>query len=295
MQLRVATAVPAGPVLARSSLVLHTLRLLVRPPTLGALVIAGLAAGSIVVWHAWATQPEPDAAPELDLIASAQVPRESITRTSLDPLVPAPPAQAPTVLRLVDAEVWNSRVFASDARFPAISEDGKTIVDLFQDEEDFTAAPITTLVAWSRGARTTMFSVGGEGSASRPGDDRVLRRANAWLAKFRWQPLDGTVAIGTSEDGELSTIIAPSGATLEWRASTGTLSRVRGAKRRAIRATFPAPGTSMESQGGCGEIRGIARAFGDEHLLVLVPSANLGGDSCFGTPSAELAISIALD
>ncbi len=259
---------------------------------LGVLLLAGLAAGSIVVWHAWATQSEPVAAPELGLTATAQAPRESITATSVEYVVPAPPT---IVLRLVAAADWDYRVFASDATFPLVSDDGKTIVELFHDEEDFTGAPITTLVAWSNGARTATFSVGGQADANRPDGEKLLRRANAWLAKTTWRPLLGTAAIGTSDDEETTTIITPSGATIELAVSTGTLTRVRGAKRRAIRATFPGPGSSMESHGACGNLRGIARAFGNEHVVVLVPSVNLGGDSCFGMPSAELAIAVSLD
>jgi hypothetical protein len=272
------------------------LRILTRPPILGGLVLAGVAAGSLAVGRSWATRPTASPAPQLGLPAAVQTPRTSSTETSFEPVVPAPPAPAALVLRLRDDRDWGIRVFAADALLPAVSEDGKTIIELFEDGEDFTGAPITTLVGWSRsGSRKVAFALGGAAGTRAPSAERVLRAANAWLAKARWRHLDGAATIGRSDDGERSTITTRTGATLQFDASTGRFTRVERTRRRALRASFGAPGSAMEARGGCGEILGVERAFGNDHLVVVVPTVNLGGDSCFGLPSSDLAIALTLD
>ena len=82
---------------------------------------------------------------------------------------------------------------ARGAEFPAISQDGSLIAHLFVDAADFSAAPITTFVLWSRtGKRVVSLQLDSPleqkfDTAER--DRRALRDANTRLAATRWRPL----------------------------------------------------------------------------------------------------------
>src|SRR5689334_9912551 len=39
---------------------------------------------------------------------------------------------------------------APEVELPAVSKDGKLVAELFEDSEDFSGAPITSLVIWNR-------------------------------------------------------------------------------------------------------------------------------------------------
>jgi hypothetical protein len=75
---------------------------------------------------------------------------------------------------------------------------------------------------------------------------------------------------------------------------------VHGGKRsRTLNARFPAPGVRSEREGDrgpCGHIEGLATGFGSKAtgVLFLLASADLGGDSCFGLPSADRMIAVPL-
>ncbi|HEY4179918.1 MAG TPA: hypothetical protein VGM90_23915 [Kofleriaceae bacterium] len=263
------------------------LRLLTRPSVLAPSVAAAAAICGLAVWHARATAPVPQA-PSIDARSEAPAMGWSVRSASTEDAVPAAQAFA---LQLTDKDNeettdWGYRSFAHDARFPAVSADG-TIAVLFEDSEDFTGAPITTLVAWSKsGKRVATFAIGGHGWS---GDEKkVLAKTNAWLARSSWSSLDAEAPGAWDDDYTKQTITFSSGAPLVFDAYSGHLTR----GGRAIRAGFGSPGSSDE--GSCGSITGIAHAFRSDRLLVLVPSMNLGGDSCFGSPSADVATAVAL-
>ncbi len=184
---------------------------------------------------------------------------------------------------------------AAGTELPAISADGKLIAYLFQDAEDFTGAPITTLVVWSTaGARLGAYSLGGETEhgAQKPAvlaahEDAILRDANARLAGMTWRPLAFHPACGTDERVELD------GTTLRYDMDKAQL--LRDGKRVAV--TFPAVGQrSYGGTGPCGGVRSLLGGFGGPAIgvAVLVPHASLGGDSCFGLPTAETALAITI-
>lgn len=266
---------------------------------------SGLALTAMACWLAWPRAQVLAAAPALALTAPPPTPHVGIVATAFDEVVPAPPPPVALSLRLIDGE-FGVRVFAGDGRFPVVSADGNEIAELFQDGEDFSGAPISTLVVWSRtGKRTASFTLGGaansvtevrgETAARLRHEDKMLAAANARLARARWRSLAHPLEVAQSDDGETTTVTTSAGDLLVFTAHTERLSRQRAGttRRRALAQAFPAPGGRWEG-GGCGEIRGIERAFGDDHLVILVPSVQLGGDSCFGSPSAELALAVRL-
>ncbi|CAN5850090.1 hypothetical protein BH11MYX2_BH11MYX2_07040 [soil metagenome] len=263
-----------------------SLRLLARPSVLAPSVAAAAAICGLAAWHARATAPVPQA-PSIDARSEEPAMGWSVRSAATEDAVAA---SLPFALRLTetgndDTTAWGYRSFAHDARFPAVSADG-TVAVLFEDSQDFTDAPITTLVAWSKtGARVATFAIGG---ANWNGNEKkMLGAANAWLARSTWSSLDGNASIARSDDGERQTITVAAGAPLVFDAAHG-LTR----KGRAIKVTFGAPGSS--EYGPCGDITGIEHAFGTAHLVVLVPSVWLGGDSCFGSPAADVAMAVAL-
>lgn len=266
-----------------------SLRTLIRPSVLGPTLAAAAAIAGLAVWYANVRAPLPEA-PSFDYASESPATDMSVRATSSDDKAPAPEG---LTLKLTDAPYptnpddinWGYRHFAPDARFPVVSSDG-TIVQLFMDEADFSGAPITTLVAWSKtGKRIANISIGGPGWSGN--EDRLLKKANAFLARSTWESLDKHIT-STRDDNDVQTVTLAQGATLVYDMYKGSLTR----DGHSVRASFPSPGSS--ELGGCGDITGIVEAFGTDHLVVLVPSANLGGDSCFGSTNAELATVVAL-
>jgi hypothetical protein len=203
-------------------------------------------------------------------------------------------------LAFTEDPVMGGRVLAagSGSELPAISEDGTELVQLFVDAQDFTGAPITTLVVWSTasGKRVSQFRLGGDSHAASQVEARrdelaVLARANAKLAKTKWRGVASFQPCASSPESGADTIIVGRAHLVVDRA-TSQLSD--GA--RAV-ATFDAPGNSFGPDipsGGCGEVLGIKDAFGTTKIVVVVPRVQLGGDSCFGSLSADLAIAVRL-
>jgi hypothetical protein len=199
---------------------------------------------------------------------------------------------------------------APGSTFPAVSEDGTTIVDLFQDDQDFTGLPISTLATFTRRGRDASVEADGPmpGAADPPSPDevaawtRAVGDANALLAAHRWRTLP--LAIACPAPGDDARTDAPIrlgfGGRLDItfdRATAELSARVRGATHR-LAAHFGAPGTADADVGGggCGEVTGVDRAYGARSLgfVVLVPRAQLGGDSCFGNLGVDDALVVAL-
>ena len=187
-------------------------------------------------------------------------------------------------------------VASSVGAFPAVSADGSTLVELFDDAEDFTGFPITTLVFWSASSGTQLDTFALAPPRSGAPEDQIRRdnaaslaKANARLATTMWRGATTYTPCGT--DGE----------KLQIAGVTITFSRDKQEVRvgRASPVRFSPPGerdrdVDVGGGGGCGQTIGFARAFGAGKLVVIVPQVQLGGDSCTGIPSAELALAIRL-
>jgi hypothetical protein len=177
---------------------------------------------------------------------------------------------------------------AAGSHFPAASADGTTIVDLVQDAQDFSGIPIATVVFWTRAGVADKFQLVSEPAESEAvgqtqDEEATVAKINAKLAEYSWHPLDKVTATGESEDtGAPNLLDFGDGFTV-------TLD--------AVADKFPAPGTlpSDDGGGGCGEITGLTEGFGSRAtgFAVVFPSANLGGDDCYGSPDADLAIVVA--
>lgn len=185
------------------------------------------------------------------------------------------------------------------AEFPAVSKDGSTVVELFEDTEDFTGAPLSTLVFWSKSGRVlATFRLGGTamGEPIRQHPVKTAAAANARLAKKRWRPLAVHGVCAATDDGEAVTLHLDGGVAVTFHADKQKLTRVIGkGPSRPLRAAFPAPGSAMMGRtGGCGDVIGIERAFGgkDIGVAVFVPRVNLGGDNCSGNGEAANAIAV---
>lgn len=172
---------------------------------------------------------------------------------------------------------------ASQARFPAASADGTTIVDLIHDAQDFSGIPLATVVFWTRSGKVDSFrltsaSSSDDAAAQAREEAKVVAAVNARLATQRWRPLP-LAARRADEDGSNATLDLGDGVTLSLTALAGK---------------FEAPGTGAgELAGrGCGAVIGFTKGFGARDLgfAVALPRVNLGGDSCVGRPSADLAI-----
>jgi hypothetical protein len=203
---------------------------------------------------------------------------------------PALAAPGPRTLKLVASEPGSTtQIFATTDAFPAVAADG-TIAELFHDEEDFTGAPITTLVVWSRtGKRLGAFELGGMAEQKAGVAKRKLAAANKLLAAHSWESLtaathctderelcfDGDVHVRLDDKGQLSTQVGTHAA-------------------HAVKAVFPAPGSASAEIGGgsCGDITGLDRGFAGKGIVIVVPRVSLGGDSCTGSPTADLAIAV---
>ena len=200
-----------------------------------------------------------------------------------DPCTASLPNARPTRLGV---HLKDGLLAANDgARFPAIRGDG-AIAALFADSEDFSGDPITTLVVWSKtGARLGELSLGGQRPVV---DARAVERANKLLAGS-WRELKAFACDEKAASLELGGgLVATVGADGVAHVADRT-------------ARFPAPGTvgmgDPDLDGKpCGQITGIARAFGTrtDGVVVLVPRRSLGGDSCFGATDAALAIAVRL-
>jgi hypothetical protein len=229
---------------------------------------------------------------------------------------PADPSERAMKLQLAaGSDDFPHHILAPDgtSAFPAISKDGKTLVQLFKDTQDFTGAPVTTLVFFSKaGKRLASFRLGGMGTKGAPKDEapakawdayeaKALTGANKKLAATTWVPLPRHTPCNGYED-RTSTLEFVD-ATLQLDLATQKLSTHPGdahskTAAKAVKASFPDPGVRSEPgmKGGCGEITGLDSGFGSAALgvAIVVPRANLGGDSCSGKLNADMATAIPL-
>jgi hypothetical protein len=215
--------------------------------------------------------------------------------------LPRNAAPRPMQLELVKrSEDFPGRVLAltSGAELPAVSADGSMIAQLFNDEMDFTGAPITTLLVWSRSGKQlgrywldTSLPVSDAERARN--EAKVLREANARLGKTRWRP----IAIHRVCDSDRS-VLALDDVTVTFDPDAQRLAIVRGGKSTAVASRFPAPGTRMSGNGDggsdCGTVLGLDSGFGGKAigLAVVIPAASFGGDSCMGGIPAGFAVAI---
>ncbi|HEV7556855.1 MAG TPA: hypothetical protein VGO00_15420 [Kofleriaceae bacterium] len=182
------------------------------------------------------------------------------------------------------------------SEFPAVSEDGSRIVDLFEDPDELTHSYIQTLVVWSRtGARvakiTTTRGVT-DGDTPSPPPDAATRKAgrdaDQALAGRRWRPLDRYLAC----DNDRTTIDLPDGLkiALDIDKQTVTIAASRVVK------VLSAPGSRMGEgmSGPCGRFDGLSSAYGGKALglVIVAPVAQLGGDTCFGGSGVSTVLAI---
>jgi hypothetical protein len=197
-----------------------------------------------------------------------------------------------------DAKAGGVLVAAPGSQFPAVSDDGTTIVDLFQDETDFVGERVSTVQTFTRrgpgAAVQLMGGIEGSDAPATPDDvqaqTRAVRDANALLAKHRWRALaEGAVCpapADVEQEEPLSRVDFADGLRITLDPSSEVLT-IDG---RAVAAHFPAPGGG--EFGGCGGITGIARGYGSRKLgfVVLEPTVQLGGDSCVGNLGVQNTI-----
>ena len=207
------------------------------------------------------------------------------TGSKLAVVLAAPDAE----MGLEDMGVSRTLAPAPGSQFPAVSADGTTIVDLVADAQDFSGIPIATVVFWTRSGVAASFQLVSTMGEEGPPDQAKLEQTtveqiNAKLAETTWTPIAKVSASGEDpETGAPSTLDLGDGTTI-------TLAQV--ADR------FPAPGEASSEMGGggCGDVIGLADGYGSRQIgfAVVFPQVNLGGDDCFGSPSAELAIVVPL-
>jgi len=218
----------------------------------------------------------------------------------IDP--PSPCAQAPVdpalrhlavTLGAADPELgWQPTLVAADgASFPAVSEDGTTIVALFQDAQDFTGIPVSTVVFYRRGGAIASYDLSGD-RASRDDDAAVIAAIDHRLARTRWRALPVGVACSDAAAVTLD------GVTIAYDADRDRLTAsIDGGAPRRLRVRVPALGDADHDVGGgaCGHIQHLdafgARALG---FAIVVPSGTLGGDSCFGRLGVDTAFVVPL-
>lgn len=182
---------------------------------------------------------------------------------------------------------------AEGSRFPAVSADGAKVVDLVEDAEDFSGIPIASVVFWTKAGTVGTFQLAsairnetGDGAPDEQTEreHEVVTGANAELAETTWHPIDKVTATGEDPDTGAPNQLVIDGVTIQ-------LSQ--------IADKFPAPGALSDEMGGggCGEVVGLREGFGSKELgfAVVIPDVTLGGDDCFGLPSAELALVVPLD
>lgn len=175
---------------------------------------------------------------------------------------------------------------AEGARFPAVSADGTMVVHLVQDLEDFSGIPIATVVFWTAGGKGASFQLTSAIQEQVTDDqarleDEAVTQINAELAKTTWSPIVLVEATGEDPDtGAPNTIDLGDGAVIELAAVAGR---------------FTGLGSAAEG-GECGEVIGLAHGFGSKALgfAIVFPRVNLGGDDCYGSPSADTALVVPL-
>lgn len=185
----------------------------------------------------------------------------------------------------IGMEVTPTLAAAAGSQFPAVSADGKTVVDLVVDGQDFSGIPIATVTLWTKAGISSTFTLASEMAEGASPDQAELAQTtvtliNEQLAETTWHPIPRVEATGESADtGAPDTLELGDGITI---------------KLDQIQGTFPDAGSLPEESGGgpCGEVTGLDSGYGSRELgfAVVFPRVNLGGDDCFGYPSATLGL-----
>lgn len=188
--------------------------------------------------------------------------------------------------------------FDDRGALPAISADGTLVAALFHDTTDFVGLPVDTLVVWriADGKRVAQVA---SSDGQPPSDDapvdpsagaRKAAEANAALAGHTWIHASGSPTAVPHEDGEGADVTLGDGRVVTY--AEGALTLPSG---RLEPDGFAAPGDGMEDDdgGGCGAIFSVrvlagGRA-GDDWMLLEPDGVQLGGDSCMGKLTADLA------
>jgi len=207
------------------------------------------------------------------------------------PVATCPAIKAPTAAHPIVLTVKDNLFSATPGDFPAVSADGDKLAMLFDDAEDFSAAPVHTLVIWNKAGKelvrmTSRTDPVDPDVKAPPPDGALLYRldkANRALAGT-WRSIGMAVSCS---DGSLS---IGDGVTFRFDEAKQTLIGAHG----PIKQAFGSPGDRSEppDHGGCGSVTRLAYGFGSKAFgsVVLVPSANLGGDSCVGKLGVDQAI-----
>lgn len=206
------------------------------------------------------------------------------------PVATCPAVHAPSAPHAIQLSIHDNLLTDKPGELPAVSADGTKLAMVFHDEEDFTGAPIRTLIIWNKAGKQ-IFSITDRDDPHYDDDYKAPPPSKALLADLAKAnaALGGTwKSIGMAvpcSDGSLG---VGDGVTFRFDDKTHAVVDARG----PIKIGFGSPGTRMEpdSKGGCGEVTGLVEAFGSKAFgfVVLKPRIQLGGDSCFGTPSAKL-------
>jgi hypothetical protein len=224
----------------------------------------------------------------LGLISSACV-LATIATAHADPCVTPPKDDQLRALSVVRAPADPSEAHddlgfaeAKGTEFPALSEDGKRLVQLYHDTEDFTAVPSSTLVIYSTANAHVIKSFSAGGRPSDPGVAATIKKANAALASSRWRPLATFTQCHPTQD-----TLTVDGITYTYDQTKNTLAQTRGKRTLKLKEVFP--GSGWRDSGSCGNTIGLAGGFGDAKagLVVLVPNSSFGGDSCMGAPESS--------
>jgi hypothetical protein len=217
-------------------------------------------------------------------------------------VAPADPSTRAMALELRQGS--KHRVFQAGkgASFPAVSEDGATLVELFTDgsPED---RMHTTVVFWSNtGQRLAMFSLGtfAEGGPKDSAGDaawqsyeaKVLADANARLTKTKWRPLAKHLACGDRK------LHLDDGVTLSFDTDNQQIVReLGGGKTKVLAGKFPVIATNDVTGDECARPNGFAQGFGGDHVGVAVVTATHHGrtsEMCYEKPSGGVAIAVPL-
>jgi hypothetical protein len=201
-----------------------------------------------------------------------------------DPCQPAPAAD-PTLRKLaVAADKQKVLITAPGSLFPAISEDGATVVQFFDDARDFSDEPIPSVVFWSSDGRQLLRTQSADA-------------ANARLAKTRWRaiPFTDACVVGDRHEPTGFDAIFVDGIRLHYDVATSELA-VLGGHPAHRHVKLPMIGKRIsDPPGSCGYLRAmIVYWVPSARLAILIPGGGLGGDSCMGQPSAELATPVSL-
>jgi hypothetical protein len=210
-----------------------------------------------------------------------------------DPIDAAPRAMA---VELVASQDGWTRTLAPTAtsQFPAISEGGTVIVELFHDHEHDLVQPVATAVFFARGARAAAVSLASDAT---PTADRAQRRKeraavaaiNERLGRARWRPL--AVAVPCADSNGMRAELGD-GVHVQLRVYGEVVVGRDGGPDHAMSARFQVRGST------CARSIQLDRAFGTggtRGFVVLVPRFDTDDGTCGGFTSAALAAAVPFD